>query len=258
MAFYNIQNITVISNKKWYQLPTTVNEQLQIINLPNASAGNDIAAIKYQKVDDKIQTGEDTLLQRVTYETLLHSIKRDVSRYLKNSLVKLDNSTSGFYNYGAQQNAFYKPKAPYYLSKRFITIDNQVITGLQIESDNEDTPNKRMLGITNEENSLLKNLISQNSLVNAKVYFNDNSYNNEEYYTSPEGIEYKQYNLFIVAEDIEGTLKLFKPENPFKVFHIKGLVYASNDYAKATPERFNSSIGNDYILPLTETDLTNL
>ncbi|MDH7911373.1 hypothetical protein [Winogradskyella sp. SYSU M77433] len=237
------------------QLPTIVNETLQIINFSNALGGKDIGVIKYQKIEDKIQITEDSNLQRITYETLMNNIASRAPMFQEKAIKNIDNTKSGFYNYGIEQEAFYLPKEPHYLKKRFLTINNEIITGLELEIQDSLLPNKKILGITAEEFTQLKVLISQNNLVNAKLFFKDNNHTTEEYFIAPEGYEYKLYNLFIVAEESTGLLKVYKPQEEVKVYHIKGLVYASKNYASAVPDRF-STYEDDYLLPLIDTDLT--
>ncbi|WP_299767413.1 hypothetical protein [uncultured Dokdonia sp.] len=220
-------------------LPTVVNEQLQIIDFPNSSSNKDIGAIRSQKVEDKIQTGENMFQGRVTYETLMNTTKRDASPYLKKSTPTSDRAKSGFDSFGVEQRAFYAPKPPYSLRTSLFTdnVSNK-ITSVVLEVEYAHLITKKILGLTSDENGLLKD-IAQN-VINPKVYFQNTLYNDDDVYLSIENIRYSIYNLSVVGENIFGELTLFQMPNPIRVYSVDGFVFFTDEYAKSIPQRLES------------------
>lgn len=245
-----------ISFEQESKLPTIVNEKFQIINFINASVRKDIGIVRYQKIEDKIEIVEEsTFLERVTYETLISNITYETSSYLKTTIAGYESTKNGVYNYETKQKSFYQPKKPFYLKKILFNHNNKITTGLKVETNDESIPNKKVLGITRLESEKLKDLIEQNNLINVKIYFYDTNYNNEEYYSSIEGIEYKVYNLFVIGESINGELKFHKPAEEITIYNIKGSVYNSNEYGKAIPDELGTD-EDEFLLSLIDIDLT--
>lgn len=155
------------------ELSSVLEEELQLINFPNTQTGKDIGVVKTKRIADTIQISEEENLTRITYETLLFNIKNNNSSYSQGNSSSIDKSTAGTHSFSAQQNNFYQPTLPYYFKTQLLTDSNQTITGLLLETLDGSTPTKKILGITNDENQILKDLITQNGLNNCKVFFKE-------------------------------------------------------------------------------------
>ncbi|MFC4635978.1 hypothetical protein ACFO3O_18850 [Dokdonia ponticola] len=206
------------------QLPKIVDETLQIINFPNNSESNDIGAIRYQKIEDKIQINESEILERVTYETLVFNIKTTNNSYSTGSSSHIDTTSTDTHRFSNHDNNFYQLALPYYLKPQLFTDGNQTITGLFLEIIDGGMPSKKILGISKDENNRLKQVITDNDLSQCKIIFkkNDDFYENE----------IKKYNLHIIAEGTSSSNQIFNPLEDIVVYSIDNFVFVSAEYSK--------------------------
>jgi hypothetical protein len=230
-------------------LPTIVDERLQIINFENSKSKHDIGMIKHQRTEDKIEAEDgNNFLGRATYESLVSDINRSASSYSTNISASIDSAMVSLTVYEDGKNQFFEPKPPYFFQKKLFTDMEQTITGLLLGIDNKELITKKILGLSNSENQLLKDTILSFSLNNPKIYFEDKLEN--KVFESIEGLSYKKYNIVIVAEDISGNLLLFRPISEIQAFAIDQFVIATNEYAKYTPELNRSdSFTTNHIKP---------
>jgi hypothetical protein len=223
------------------QLPTIVDEKLQIINFSILSEKSDVGIVKHQKVEDKIYLDlEDSFVNRVTYETLLDTINRKVSLYNQNSAPNIDNAKTSTNSYGGGKYPSYQPKLPYYYDiQEFIDRGNSV-RGLTLKVEGNDNSVKRLLGITNDENQRLYAAMQANNLSNTKIFFMQSDYNVNNEFVSPEEITYNIYELFVVGENNQGDIEIHRPAiamgateyTPIEVYTIDGKAIFSEEYSK--------------------------
>ncbi|MFK8008661.1 MAG: hypothetical protein AB8H03_20045 [Saprospiraceae bacterium] len=224
------------------QLPTIVDEKLQIINFSIVSEKSDVGVVKHQKVTDRIQLGEedDSFINRVTYETLIDTINRKISSYRQNSASNLDNAKTSVNSYSGGQYQSYQPKLPHYYDITPFTDGDDSVRGLTLKVLESDSSVKRILGIIDSENQRLKDALQVNNLLNAKIFFMQSNYNNSNEFLSPEEIEYNIYELLIVGENSQGDLELHQPViqtgeteyKPVEVYTIDGKAIFSKEYSK--------------------------
>lgn len=223
------------------QLPTIVDEKLQIINFSIVSEKSDVGVVKHQRVKDRILLGgDDSFVNRVTYETLIDSINRNISIYRQNSSSTLDSAKSSMNNYSGGQYQSYQPKLPYYYDINLFTDGDISVRGLTLKVLENDNSIKRILGITDSENQRLIDALLANSLSNAKIFFMQSNYNNSNEFLSPEEIEYNIYELLVVGENSQGNLELHQPViqtgeteyKPIEVYTIDGKAIFSEEYSK--------------------------
>lgn len=227
---------SVFSFDEESKLPTVVSEQLQIINFPNASSGKDSGAIRQQRTEDKIQTvDENTFVKRVTYETLLHSMKRDVSPFANNLNANTDLSKSGIRTHIAAQNLFYQPSSPHYLDTFIFADGNKTITGLLLRNNGDLIITKKILGIANEQIDIIKTLIINNSIVNAKLFFQNSLGEDDLEYNYNDRFNFRKFFLKVVGENLQGEVVFFSPIINIEVYTVDDLVYASSNYSKYAP-----------------------
>lgn len=213
------------------ELPTIVDERLQIVNFINLKKSTDVAIVKHQKVIDRIPTkDQNTFINRVTYETLLEDIKQNISPTELNSATNSDSSKTGLKTFGEQHNQFYLPKLPYYIEKQQFTHNSTIITGLRLKNTLDTIPTKKILGFTEKEFQRIRETAVANNLNNCKIFFKNQLYNETDYFYSLENTRYKQYHIAIVGEDQSGKLKLHTMDLPIIVFSLDNSVYISKEY----------------------------
>ena len=242
-VFGMIDESPVIKEKQYRELHYVVDQNLLLINFNNATGGKDIATVTSKRTQDVIQKNEDELQERVSYETLLHNIRQSNNTFTESLSAYSDNTNSGTIHYDKNKNNFYQPEKPYYLKTQVFT-DSQsgnTVTGLTLEVETGGLPSKKLLGLTKEENDIYLNILSEIDTTNVKKYNNAKFYfknllgNEEDYYTTTEGVKYRLYELYLIAEDREGNIALLKPTKPVKVSTIDQCVFATQEYSKYVP-----------------------
>ena len=120
-----------------------------------------------------------------------------------------------------------------------LTVDNSLAT-------------KKIIGLTNDENQQLLNLIITNNINNCKIFFKELS---DVSSVSFEGINYNVSVLGIIGEGIDGELKLYFLENSIKIYTIDSFLFASKNYSKLTPKLFLKKEQLDFSVPLLDIDI---
>lgn len=255
-VFGMIDESPVIQNKQDRELHYVVDQNLLLVNFNNATGGKDIATVTSKRTQDIIQKNEDETLSRVSYETLLHHIRQSNNTFTESLSAYSDNTNSGTIHYDKNKNNFYQPEAPYYLKTQVFT-DSQsgnTVTGLTLEVQTGGLPSKKLLGLTYDENQLYLTILSEkDTSTNVKKYNNAKFYlknllgNEEDYYTTTEGVKYRLYELYLIAEDREGKIALLKPTKPVQVSTIDQCVFATQEYSKYVPLVEKENIINNYV-----------
>lgn len=245
-VFGMIDEAPIIKEKQDRELHYVVDQNLLLINFNNATGGKDIATITTKRTQDVIQKSEDELLERVSYETLLHNIRQSNNTFIESLSAYSDNTNSGTIHYDKNKNNFYQPETPYYLKTQVFT-DSQsgnTVTGLTLEVETGGLPSKKLLGLTKEENDIYLNILSEKDTTGVKKYNNAKFYlknllgNEEDYYTTTEGVKYRLYELYLIAEDGDGKVLLLKPNEPTKPVQVSTIdqcVFATQEYSKYVP-----------------------
>ncbi|MCC2590401.1 hypothetical protein [Chryseobacterium sp. MFBS3-17] len=214
-----------------------VDQNLLLINFENKTGGQDIATVTTKRTQDEVLKDDDQTLSRITFETLLNDIRQNTGSFFQSLSAYKDNSNSGVMAFSKQLNNFYQPESPYYLQTEVFTgADGITITGLSLHSSDGAIPSKKLLGITKEENDQLKGLITQHNLNNPKVYFKNDLEDEESYYTSSEGTEYRKYSICILGENQNGALEFYEPATKIYVTTIDNRTYATETYSKWVPK----------------------
>lgn len=221
------------------ELPSVLEHELQLVNFPNTQQGNDIGVVKTKRIADTIAINETENIQRVTYETLLFTIKNNTSSYNRNNSSSIDKSAAGTHSFSQKQNNFYQPSEPYYFKTQIFTDNGETITGLQLETSDGSLPTKKILGLTENEYQQLLDLIVVHNSNNCKVFFLDTTSN--ESYVSSENINYKRYILSFVGENDEGNLLIYsvidsESNLPFLLYSIDDYVFLTDTYGKYIPD----------------------
>lgn len=218
-------------------LPTVIEERVQIINFPSESGINDTAAIKCQRVEDRVETFEaDNYINRLTYETRTHIIKSSMNSLSANSGSKnIDGAISRSISYSGKSENYYLSDFPNIFKKKIFTYENQLETGLVLYNLNDERPTKKILGITKDEFELLEALCINSNLINTTIFFSNAFEIEEEHYTSQDPVEYSVFKIGIAGENNEGKVKVFFPIEMLKVFSLDQFVFHTSKYSKYLP-----------------------
>jgi len=219
------------------KLPTVVNDKLQVLNFPNGLDGKDIGAVKLKKIKDKISTDQDVFLVRVTYETLMYNINSINNYYSRTNTNDLDSYSKSNVTSNEDGN-IYQLNAPYYYDTQLFSANGKTITGLLLKTTYDSTPTKKVLGITDEENQSLIEIINLNNLSNSKIFFREIDTNEENLYNT--------FSLELVSENEFNELILYRPQDPIDIYSLDNSIFLSNNYSKYLYElNFNE---NDNLL----------
>ncbi|MDN3606407.1 hypothetical protein [Kaistella yonginensis] len=226
-----------IQSKSANELHYIVDQNLLLINFNNKARGQDIATVTSKRTEDLVVKEGAENLKRITYETLLNSIRQNTGSFFESRSAYQDNSNSGTISYSQSLNNFYRPEKPYYLQTEVFTgSDGNTITGLSLHLQDVSLPSKKLLGITEPENTIFKELIGTKILNNPKFYFKNELEDEESYYTSSEGTAYRKYSLCVIGEDQNGELKFFEPTTKVFVTTIDNMLFASEEYSMWMPK----------------------
>ncbi|MBB5332898.1 hypothetical protein [Chryseobacterium koreense] len=240
-VFGLIEATSLIQPQNDHQMAYVTDLDLLLINFENKTGGQDIATVTTKRVEDEVMKNDTESLPRVTYETLLNNIRQNTGSFFQSRSAYLDNSNSGLVAYSKGRNNFYTPERPYYLQTEVFTgSDGNTITGLSLQVQDGSLPSKKLLGITKIENNKFLALITDNQLNNPKFYFRNELEDEESYYTSSEGVEYRRYSLCVIGENQDGALEFYEPDEKVFVTTIDNCVFASEEYSKWVPRMENT------------------
>lgn len=230
-GLFGARSFTV--SRSGLELPIVNENKNQIVNFPNALKTEDIGLVKSRRIFDAIAVDSQSYLERVTYETILDSIRQETGINLETTSSNIDSTSAGTVNYEPEiNNNFYQPELPYYIQVETFTDDNNAIEGLKIHTTDLTKPSKKILGITKSEYENLLDLILQENLTNSRIYFKNLLPSEEDSYLSPENFSYKKYSLVVTGEDIEGKLNIYNPTQNIFVYTIDGFILFSQQYSE--------------------------
>ncbi|RRJ92740.1 hypothetical protein EG240_01610 [Paenimyroides tangerinum] len=230
-GLFKVKSFTV--SRSGLELPIVSENQNQIINFPNALKTEDIGLVKSRRIFDAIAVDGQSYLQRVTYETLLDTIRQETGINLETTSTNIDSSTTGTVNYEPEvNNNFYQPELPYYFQVEEFVYEGTSIQGVTLFTADLTKPSKKILGITNSEYQYLQDLIVQENLTNSRIFFKNTLPLEDDTYLSTENIRFKSYLLLISAENPAGEPKIYSPVQNVLVYTIDGFVFFSQLYSE--------------------------
>lgn len=221
-------------------------EKLKLINGYYNGRQNGTSAVQTVTITDQIQTDDpdNPVLSRVTYitETV------DVINMPTSLVGSVASDTKSTPSAGGTvvSSPTYTLSEPFYYERSLFTDAILTVTGLLLKTTDNSIPNKIILGMTKDENDILKDLITE-GLKNPRLFLIDLFTDGNEF-TSPENVTYQKYKAGIVAENEEGKLVLLMPETDLFVYSIDRFYHFTKVYSDNIPE---INIIGDLILDLT-------
>ena len=208
--------------------------KLSLINQYYDKKQQGISVVQTLTVNDVIETGieEPLTVARVTYLTEASDVMNNAVSATGSTTP--DTKTSPSASGAVTKSKTYDLPEPYYYTLKLFQDSGQTITGLELKTLDGSIPNKIILGITKAENDSIKALIAE-GLKNPRLFLIDLFEDGNEL-LSPENISYQKYRLGIVAEDIDGSLKLATPTADVMVYSLDRKYHFSKGYSEYMPE----------------------
>lgn len=238
---FGLINVTPhIQPKTTSELRYVIDQNLLLIDFENKLGAKDIGVVTTKRVEDLVIKDETESLKRITYETLLHSIRQKGGSFLETRSAYLDNNNIGTITYSDSINNFYTPEKPYrFQTEVFTDLQGKTNTAISLYLDHGMLPSKKILGITNDENLKFITLIG-NQINNPKFYFNEEDPEGNNEYISSEQKKFKKYSLSLIGENQVGELTVIVPAEKVYVTSIDGMVFTSEEYARWMPKMLNT------------------
>lgn len=222
-----------IVSRSGLELPILSENQVQIIDFPNALQTKDVSIIKTRRIFDAIDVDGQQFFERITYETILDTIRQETGINLETTSANIDSVSSGTVNYQPElTNNFYQPESPYYLQSQTFTDENLSVEGLSLNTNDSTKSSKKILGISKTEYQYLLDLVTQENLTNSRIFFKNILDSEDDKYLSPENISFKKYLLLLTAENSAGELKIFSPTQNVLVYTVDEFIYFSASYSQ--------------------------
>ncbi|WP_338840973.1 hypothetical protein [Flavobacterium ginsenosidimutans] len=218
-------------------------EKLNLINEFYDKKQQGISIAQTVTVNDIIETGieEKPFVERVTYLTEAADVMNNAVSATGNTTP--DTKTTASASGAVTKSKTYQLPDPYYYNLKLFTDSTQTITGLELKTLDGSTPNKIILGLTKEENEIIKDLISSD-MKNPRLFLID-LFEDENELISPEDIKYQKYKVAIVAENAEGNNELKEQlENPVFVYSLDRRYHFSKGHSEyvTTPDKLFKQI----------------
>jgi hypothetical protein len=209
-------------------------QKLNLINEFYDKKQQGVSVVQTLTVNDLIETGIEATpkVARVTYLTEPADVMNNAVS--ASGSTTPDTKTSASASGAVTKNETYELPDPYYYERELFTDSTQTITGLRLKTLDGSTPSKIILGLTKAENDIIKTKIDL-GLKNPRIFLIDLFEDSNEF-ISPEDIKYQKYKVAIVAEDQDGTKKLFRPDSDVFVYSLDRNYHFSKGYSEYMPD----------------------
>ncbi|WP_316768710.1 hypothetical protein [Pedobacter frigiditerrae] len=201
------------------------------------------------RILDEIETGDidEPALARVTYVTEAFDALNNATAVGGKTSNDTKSSPAIMGAMGASHT--YQLPNPFYYEKILFTDSTETITGLRLKTVDGSIPDKIILGLTLAEQEALLELITLNSLSNARMFLVDLFEDGNEL-ISAENIIYQKYRAGIVGEKETGKLELFMPEDDVMVYSLDRKYHFTDGYGMHMPEYLNVKLALDLDIAL--------
>ncbi|MBS1520282.1 MAG: hypothetical protein JST50_04760 [Bacteroidetes bacterium] len=209
-------------------------QRLKLINHFYNNVQYGASAVQTLIVNDVLDTGDSSnpSLNRVIYVS-------EAADTLNNTIsvtgtVSADTQTFPTQSGTASGNETYQLPSSCYYNITVFTDDTDQINGLSINSTDNSISSKILLGLTKDENDLVKALNGDNSLTNVRLYLVA-LFDSGNELVSVENTIYQKFKAGVVGEDANGQLQLKLPDTDVNVYSLDQKYYftkAYSDYMK--------------------------
>lgn len=212
-------------------------ERLNTLNFPIENNQYCAASIHTLIVNDTIETGTEDVpfFSRVTY--MAESIDVLTNPLSTDKVITADIQSSA--NKFASRNTF-TIDSPFYYQIVLFTDKSLTITAPILRMKENTSPNRIILGLSRQENDILKSLCT--GLSNPKLYLL-NADNENSSRISVENITYQKFLIGIGADSDTGKIALHTPEEPITLYTVDQRIYFTKVYS-------------DYIVPVEDGTLS--
>ena len=196
-----------------------------------------ITAAQTAKVNDTIVSDSlpQSQIRRITYISEIINLTNSFSLLEPTTSVDMTSSAAS----DAVSSAYYQLPYPYFYVVSNFTPGTEVIKSLRLRSITNAIPSKLIIGITEQENDLLEDLIGS-SIKNPRILLDPIHDGN---LVAKEGTIYQMFKLCILAEQ-SGALQLLHPDEDVLVYTMDWNIFFSSDYSMYEKNR----VAQNYII----------
>lgn len=216
---------------------------IDVIGVDNDGAKNQIA-VQVKITLNKIayeQSKNLLVRESIIYESeLVDGIGQGI--FLRSNPNSSGVSASGV-PFLKEQNNTYELTSPFYFDTNILTDFDRTINGLTIKSTEKEYPNKFLLGLSKQENDILKTLVGTENLINTSLFLAPILIE-ESPFLSIENVQYYKFHLNILGEDATGNAKILSPDSPVVIYSMDQNIYFSSDYSQYIESRLDTTIDN--------------
>ncbi|WP_291134662.1 hypothetical protein [Flavobacterium sp. UBA7663] len=182
-----------------------------------------------QRTQNTIAVSETENLTLFTYLAIVENEQSSHSNFSPTS--SSDKTATGYSQqyFGNFQTLPNLPGNEYIEIKPF-TDTGETLNGIVLKTVDGSLPTSLVLGITEEEQQKILDLINTNNLINPKIYFRNVLESEDDFFKSIENIEYKKYVLAITAENSIGEVTYFNLSEDITIYTLDGVVFTSLSY----------------------------
>ncbi len=228
----NIEQRLVSADQEVISWSSYYKNRLAQTKIIDSKGPNNKIALQTKIIANKIafeENGEMTTISSILYESQFFEGVSD-GLYLNNfpqSEIPRANSVP----FLKQQNNTYRLSPPNYIATEFFTDGFTTLKGLRIYNTLKEYPNKFMLGISDEQNSMLKNVIEINKLKNTTMFLSPLS-SDGSLFISTENLFYGKYKLGVLSDNELGIPIIYFPDDEIIVYSLDENIYFSKDYSQ--------------------------
>lgn len=170
--------------------------------------------------------------ENITLFTYLAIVENEQSSHSNFSPTSSSDKTATGYSQQYFGNFQTLPNLPgnEYIEIKPFTDTGETLNGIVLKTVDGSLPTSLVLGITEEEQQKILDLINTNNLINPKIYFRNVLESEDDFFKSIENIEYKKYVLAITAENSIGEVTYFNLSEDITIYTLDGVVFTSLSY----------------------------
>jgi len=236
-VFDNLTGVPSISNSDGRTFGITVSQRVKLVNHYFDQKQYGISAIQTAIVTDSIATTtpDTPILKRVIYLSENIDVLNQVTD-AGNTITGDTKSSPSLAGAGAPGQPYNLPDPFYYQCVQF-TDNDETINGLKLMARDGTIPSKIILGLTQQENDLLKGLLTP-EYKNGRLFLLD-MYESDNILTSPENVSFQRYRAAVTAEKSE-ALEILMPASDIIVYALDRNYHFSEGYSRYMPADNNA------------------